>query len=89
MIIFFASVNVFEVIILDSENISLLIFVCFFFFPEIYSTSNVILDTKLLEKSEFTEDLGVHDSVYKDINTSTIIEDTIKNEEAGDIFMPM
>jgi len=50
---------------------------------------NVILDTKLLEKSEFTEDLGVHDSVYKDINTSTIIEDTIKNEEAGDIFMPM
>jgi DNA-directed RNA polymerase II subunit RPB1 len=50
---------------------------------------NVVLDTELLEKSEFTEDLGVYDGAYKDINTSSVIQDTIKKEEASDIFMPM
>jgi DNA-directed RNA polymerase subunit A" len=50
---------------------------------------NVILDTELLEKSEFTDDLGIYDGTYKEINSSSVIQDTIKKEEGGHIFMPM
>lgn len=51
---------------------------------------DVILDTDMLEKSEYLEDnLNSYDTSYKNINTSNIIEDMIKKEDVGDIFMPM
>ncbi len=51
---------------------------------------DVILDTELLEKSEYIEEtIGDYEGTYKDINTSNVINDLIKKEETGDIFMPM
>jgi len=50
---------------------------------------NVVLDTELLEKSEYIEDIGDYDGTYKDISISNVIHDTIAKEESLDIFMPM
>ena len=52
---------------------------------------DVILDTDLLEKSEYITETGDYDDTFKEINTSNIINDMIKKdeEETGEIFMPM
>jgi DNA-directed RNA polymerase II subunit RPB1 len=52
---------------------------------------NVLLDTDLLEKSEYLEEtMGDYEGTYRDINTSNIINDMIKkDDEETDIFMPM
>jgi DNA-directed RNA polymerase beta' subunit len=51
---------------------------------------DVILDTDLLEKSQYIEDTaGDYDSNFKELGTSNIINDMIGKEEMGDIFMPM
>ncbi len=51
---------------------------------------DVILDTDLLEKSQYIEETaGDYDSNFKELGTSNIINDMIGKEEMGDIFMPM
>jgi DNA-directed RNA polymerase beta' subunit len=51
---------------------------------------DVVLDTELLEKSEYIEEVGGdYDSTFKDLGTSNVIQDMIQKEEAGEIFMPM
>ncbi len=53
---------------------------------------NVVLDTELLEKSEFTEDMSDdYENRYREINKSNIVTDTLNNDNTGgeDIFMPM
>jgi len=50
---------------------------------------NVILNTNMLEKSEYVETIGDYDTTYKEINKSNIIDDLINKEEIEDMFMPM
>jgi DNA-directed RNA polymerase II subunit RPB1 len=52
---------------------------------------DVILDTELLEKSEYITETGDYDDTFKEINTNNIINDMIKKneDESGEIFMPM
>jgi hypothetical protein len=50
---------------------------------------DVILNTEMLEKSEFVEDIEQsYNRTYKDITTSNVIKDVLDKEETGDIFMP-
>jgi DNA-directed RNA polymerase II subunit RPB1 len=50
---------------------------------------DVILDTDMLEKSEFTEDVGQkYLKTYNDINTDNVIKDIISKEE-DNMFIPM
>ena len=50
---------------------------------------DVILNTEMLEKSEFIEDVEQsYNRTYKDITTSNVIKDVLDKEETGEIFMP-
>ena len=50
---------------------------------------NVLLDTNLLEKSEYIEDIEQkYVKTYNEVSENTIMDDTIKKEVTG-IFMPM
>lgn len=50
---------------------------------------DLLLDVDMLEKSEFTEDIGQkYTKTYNEITTSTIIEDMVKKEVSSDIFIP-
>ena len=52
---------------------------------------DVILDTEMLEKSEYVVDaISDYDTSYKEISKNSVIQDMINKEEsAGEIFMPM
>jgi DNA-directed RNA polymerase II subunit RPB1 len=49
---------------------------------------DLLLDTEMIEKSEFTEDIGQkYIKTYNEITTSSVINDVINKEETG-IFIP-
>lgn len=49
---------------------------------------DLLLDTDMIEKSEFTEDIGQkYIKTYNEITTSSVISDVIKKDEVG-IFIP-
>ena len=50
---------------------------------------DVILDTEMLEKSEYTEDIGQkYKKTYNELGQSSIIKDVIEKDNEG-IFMPV
>jgi DNA-directed RNA polymerase II subunit RPB1 len=51
---------------------------------------DILLDTELLENSEYTEDFEQnYKKTYNEISVSSIIEDTMKKDEFADVFIPM
>ncbi len=51
---------------------------------------NLILDTKMLENSEYTEDTGIQfGKTYNELTSDNIIDDMIHKENDEGIFMPM
>ncbi len=50
----------------------------------------ILLDTELLENSEYTEDFEQnYKKTFNEVTTSSIIQDTILNQNADDVFMPL
>jgi len=50
---------------------------------------NLILDTELLEKSEYLEDIGQkYVKTYHEVTENTIMKDTIEKETSG-MFIPI
>ncbi len=50
----------------------------------------ILLDTELLENSEYTEDFEQnYKKTYNEITTSSIIQDTIDKQNTDDVFMPL
>ena len=51
---------------------------------------NIILDTDMIQNSEFTEDIGQkYIKTYNDISKNTVIEDITNNEAENDMFIPI
>lgn len=50
---------------------------------------DILLDTEMLENSEFTKDIGqLYEKTYNEISSDLIINDILDNESDGDVFMP-
>jgi hypothetical protein len=50
---------------------------------------DLLLDTNMIEKSEFTEDIGQkYIKTYNEITTSSVIEDMVNKGTENEIFIP-
>ena len=50
---------------------------------------DLLLDTDMIEKSEFTEDIGQkYMKTYNEITTSNLVDDMVNKETGTDIFIP-
>ena len=49
---------------------------------------DVVLDTKMLERSEFVEGGDEYGKVFKEIQSSSVITDIVGKEDIGDVFIP-